>query len=579
MSTVIHVTHEAIQKVGGIGAVLQGFFTAKTYNERVKRSILVGPLGGAEDEASLAKNGKVLYSGVSGADDGGWAARFRPVQERYGVRIVYGRRTFRDRATGVESSPEVVLVDVSAPNLDRLGEAKRMLFERFGIKSDLYREWEYEQYVRLAGPGLAALDALGAASDGPGIILAHEFMGMPLALAAIARDSGAYRTIFYAHEVATMRRIVEGHPGHDTMFYNVLAEAIAKGKFVEDVFGLQAPFFKHALVSAARFSDAILCVGDYVLEEMKFMAADFADKNIRLAYNGVPAYEVSVEDVEQSRARLQTYTEAILEYRPDFVFSHVTRMALSKGMWRDLKVLWHLEKKFRETHQTGVFFLLSSQLGAPRKGHEVLDMEARYSWPVGHREGYPDLAGGEADFYVHMQKFNACARQIKVVLVNQFGWARASCGTKMPEDMDFLDIRKGTDIEFGQSIYEPFGIAQLEPLSFGGLCVITNICGCAGFVAKVAGGKPVPNVLVADYTRIAKDGGLHNVLSIGPKERDAVEEKEANRVADEILKRLPADRKAREALVRGGYDLARRMSWDVVSRDYLMPVLDEVAKA
>jgi len=579
MSTVVHVTHEAIQKVGGIGAVLQGFFTAKTYNEGVKRSILVGPLGGPEDEALLAKNGKVLYSGVSGADDGGWAARFRPVQERYGVRIVYGRRTFRDKATGVESSPEVVLVDVSQANLDRLGEVKRMLFERFGIKSDLYREWEYEQYVRLAGPGLAALDVLGAASDGPAVILAHEFMGMPLALAAIARDSGAYRTIFYAHEVATMRRIVEGHPGHDTMFYNVLSEAMAKGKFVEDVFGLQAPFFKHALVSAARFCDAILCVGDYVLEEMKFMAADFADKDIRLAYNGVPAYEVSVEDVEQSRVRLQKYTEAILEYRPDFVFSHVTRMALSKGMWRDLKVLWHLEKKFRETGRTGVLYLLSSQLGAPRKGHEVLDMEARYSWPVGHREGYPDLSGGEADFYVHMQKFNACARQIKVILVNQFGWNRATCGSKMPEEMDFLDIRKGTDIEFGQSIYEPFGIAQLEPLSFGGLCVITNICGCAGFVEKVTGGRPVPNVLVADYTRLEKDGGLHNVLSIGPKERDAVEEKEANRVAGEILNRLPTDRKSREAFIRGGYDLARRMSWDVVSRDYLLPVLDEVAKA
>jgi hypothetical protein len=149
----------------------------------------------------------------------------------------------------------------------------------------------------------------------------------------------------------------------------------------------------------------------------------------------------------------------------------------------------------------------------------------------------------------------------------------------MPEDMDFLDIRKGTDIEFGQSIYEPFGIAQLEPLSFGGLCVITNICGCAGFVAKVTGGQPVPNVLVADYTRLGKDGGLHNVLSIGPKERDAVEEKEANRVADEILKRLPADRKSREAFIRSGYDLARQMSWDVVARDYLLPVLDEVAKA
>ncbi|MGB2938185.1 MAG: hypothetical protein WBD05_08330 [Phycisphaerae bacterium] len=580
MSTLIHVTHEAVQKVGGIGAVLQGFFTAKAYNERVKRSILVGPLGSPEMEDLLAKQGKVLYSSLSGADEGGWAERFRPVREKFGVGIVYGQRLFRDKATGVESRPEVVLIDVSGPNRDRLGEFKQLLYERFGIRSDLYREWEYEQYVRLAAPGLAALDVLGAASDGPGVILAHEFMGMPLALAAIARNSQAYRTVFYAHEVATMRRIVEGHPGHDTMFYNVLEQAMAKGKFVEDVFGFQAPFFKHALISAARFCDAILCVGDHVLSEMKFLAADFADRDIRLAYNGVPAYEVSAEDVGQSKERLRQYTENILEFRPDFVFSHVTRMALSKGAWRDLKVLWHLEKKFRETGQTGVYFLLSSQLGAPRKGHEILDMEARYSWPVGHREGYPDLSGGEADFHVHMQKFNACARQIKVIFVNQFGWNQAACGTKMPLDMDFLDIRKGTDIEFGQSTYEPFGIAQLEPLSFGSLCVVTNICGCAGFVEKVTGGKAVPNVLVADYTRLPKGPtSLHDVLSIGARERNEIEEAEAEHIAAEILKRLPCDSKAHEDLIKSGCELAKQMSWEVVARDYLLPAFDDVGKA
>ena len=38
------------------------------------------------------------------------------------------------------------------------------------------------------------------------------------------------RTVFYAHEVATMRRIVEEHAGHDTMFYNVLDKAMEKGK-------------------------------------------------------------------------------------------------------------------------------------------------------------------------------------------------------------------------------------------------------------------------------------------------------------------------------------------------------------
>ena len=576
MSTLIHVTHEAVQKVGGIGAVLQGLFTATAYNENIGRSILVGP-GDAGTAELLAKTGEILYSSFDGADTGGWAEKFEPVRQRWGVGVIYGRRTFKDRTTGVESHPEVLLIDVGQANLDRLGECKEILYERFGIRSDLYRTWEYEQYVRLAAPGLAALEAIEAAKDQPAVILAHEFMGMPLALAAVAEGSGAYRTAFYAHEVATMRRIVEVHPGHDTMFYNVLARAMEKGKFVEDVFGIQAPFFKHALVSAARFCDAILCVGDRVLSEVKFLGADFAEKRLALVYNGVPAYEVAADDVAQSKDRLQRYTEAILEYRPDFIFSHVTRMALSKGVWRDLKVLWHLEKKFRQTGQTGVFFLLSSELGAPRKGHEILDMETRYSWPVGHREGYPDLSGGEADFYVHMQKFNACARQIKVILVNQFGWSRPSCGAKMPADMDFLDIRKGTDIEFGQSIYEPFGIAQLEPLSFGGLCVITNVCGCAGFVEKVTGGREVPNVLVADYTGLPDDVvTLDQVLSIGPRQRGAAEEEEAERVAGEILKRLPADEKARESLIAGGYELASRMSWDVVVRDYLLPVLGDL---
>jgi len=577
MATLIHVTHEAVQKVGGIGAVLQGFFTAEAYNEGVDRSILVAT-GDAGTARMLADRGEVYYSSFDGTDTGEWAARFRPIQEAWGVGIAYGRRFFRDRTTGVESRPEVLLIDVGRANLERLGQVKAMLYERFGIRSDLYRTWEYEQYVRLAGPGLVAMEAVGAAETPPAIILAHEFMGMPLALAAIASSEGRYRTVFYAHEVATMRRIVEGHPGHDTMFYNVLDRAMAKGKFVEDVFGLQAPFFKHALVSASRFCDAILCVGDQVLDEMKFLASDFGDKRLALVYNGVPAYEVTAEDVAESKARLQAYAEAMLEYRPDYVFSHVSRMALSKGLWRDLKVLWHLEGRFRETGETGVYLLLSSELGAPRKGHEILDMEDRYSWPVAHREGYPDLSGGEADFYVHMQKFNACARQIKVVLVNQFGWTASACGRKMPADMDFLDIRKGTDLEFGQSIYEPFGIAQLEPLSFGGLCVITNVCGCAGFVERVTGGRDVPNVLVADYTRLPEgEATLDNALSIGSRERDRTEETEAHRVAAEVLQRLPRTEADRRRLIADGYGLARQMSWEVVVREHLLPVLEDLA--
>ena len=96
-------------------------------------------------------------------------------------------------------------------------------------------------------------------------------------------------------------------------------------------------------------------------------------------------------------------------------------------------------------------------------------------------------------------------------------------------------------------------------------------------MAKVTGGKEVPNVLVADYTQLPPGStALDHVLSVGARERDAVEEKEAERVASQILQRLPSDRKSHEALIRGGYELAQQMSWEVVSRDYLLPALNDL---
>ena len=73
-----------------------------------------------------------------------------------------------------------------------------------------------------------------------------------------------------------MRRIVEDHPGHDTMFYNVLEKAHGEGHLsVEDVFGSQRFFYKHPLVEAARFCDNIFAVGDYVVKELRFLREEF----------------------------------------------------------------------------------------------------------------------------------------------------------------------------------------------------------------------------------------------------------------------------------------------------------------
>ena len=55
MQTVVHVTHEAIQKIGGIGAVLHGLLTSRVYLEKATRNILVGP-GQANFDMALKKH-------------------------------------------------------------------------------------------------------------------------------------------------------------------------------------------------------------------------------------------------------------------------------------------------------------------------------------------------------------------------------------------------------------------------------------------------------------------------------------------------------------------------------------------
>ena len=150
----------------------------------------------------------------------------------------------------------------------------------------------------------------------------------------------------------------------------------------------------------------------------------------------------------------------------------------------------------------------------------------------------------------------------------------------MPADMEFMDIRKGSDVEFGQSIYEPFGIAQVEPISFGGICVFSNVCGCAGFVAKVANGDGAPNVIVADYTELSTKGlRPEQLLGIGQPQRDQIEQEVAEKVARQLMERLPRTPEEFERFIDRGHKLAEQMSWDAVARDYVLPGIERATKA
>jgi hypothetical protein len=567
-----------VGKVGGIGAVLHGLFTSNSYLSAVGRSILVGPLftmEGSVDER-IGRNGEVLYSSIDGLVNSGYAPAFRKIENYFNAGIIYGRQNFVDKDTGVRSSPEVLLIDVTRMDRGPINHFKKCLFDEFGIRSHLYEDlWEFEQYIRLAPPAIAALKALGAAK-GTTTVIAHEFMGMPTALAAILESPLDFRTAFYAHEVATVRHIVEKHPGHDTMFYNVLKAACENGQYLSEVFGDQNSYFKHALVEASKYCDGIFAVGDYVADELRFLAPEFAAVDIDMVYNGIPAYETTLADKRASKEKLRHYCQHLLGYKPDFVFTHVTRLVPSKGLWRDLRVLEQMEKEFRTQNQTGVLLLLSTEVSRRRRD-DIHNMESGYNWPVAHREGWPDLSGGEAGFYTAIQEFNARSRNIKVIFVNQFGFSRDSCGLRMPADMEFMDVRRGSDVEFGLSIYEPFGIAQLEPLTFGGICVISNVCGCAGFVRDVGGIEGTKNIVVADYTKMdsVRFTDIEDMLQIDRSTRDKTEEAESQRVAMQICSRLPKNEADIQNMIQTGYSLAENMSWDVVIENYLLPSLQK----
>ena len=113
------------------------------------------------------------------------------------------------------------------------------------------------------------------------------------------------KAIFYAHEVATVRPIIENHPGHDTMFYNALQHGLDEGKSIRDVFGDQFWFYKHALIDKAHLCDNIFAVGDLVVQEFRFLAQLFCNSSIDLVYNGIPSARLNLSEKLKSKRRLQ----------------------------------------------------------------------------------------------------------------------------------------------------------------------------------------------------------------------------------------------------------------------------------
>lgn len=578
---VVHVTHEAVEKIGGIGAVIAGLMTTDAYSASVSRTIMLGPLLQTDRPVNrrLGKDGKVIYSSLDAVSPPKWREKFRPIERTYDVGIIYGTRKVRDPYSGRSVDTEVILLDVFHFNKDRLNLFKGELYKKFAVPSDRFQKaWEFEEYVRLAEPGFEALKAIDC-NDGDEqvVYLSHEYMGMPTVLKAILSGSRNTRTVFYAHEVASVRPIVEDHPGHDTMFYNLMHAASDNGRTLEELFPEVFDNYKHPLVKAARYCDHVFAVGDHVVSELRFLDPHFRTMGIDLVYNGIPALPLSLEEKHASRARMRQYAANLFGDKPTWIFTHVARPVVSKAIWRDLRVLDEMESHLASRGESAVYFMLGT-LAGQRRDQDVRHMEKVYGWPVRHEKGYPDLCQGEEVLGGYFQGFNDSHKAVRAVFVNQWNWNRRVCGDRMGEDMTFGDIRRGTDLEFGLSIYEPFGISQFEALSFGALCAVSNVCGCMGYARRVAGDElPDCNIIEGDFLEVPAGLSEAELMSLSLEQRNVIENREARRLAELIIERLPRDDEAMRRLIDAGYRLAQGMSWEHVVAEYFLPSLGRAA--
>ena len=208
-------------------------------------------------------------------------------------------------------------------------------------------------------------------------------------------------------------------------------------------------------------------------------------------------------------------------------------------------------------------------------------MEQNYQWPVVHREGLPDLSSGEAAYYQGVQEFNAQSRNIKVVFINQFGFERKLCGNRMPADMEFMDIRKGSRrrvrAEHLRAVrHRAGGADQLRrDLRLQRMLRLRRIRqqGHRRHSPRRMSSSPTTPTC---RTKACVPSSCWRSASHSATRSST---RWPTKVAGELIDRLPRTPHEFEQFIDRGYDLAEQMSWDVVARDYVVPGIERATRA
>jgi hypothetical protein len=579
MRVAIHVTHEALFKIGGIGEVLNGLTTSPSYQSFFDKTLFYGPLFEPlpfpSPTIALGKDGIVLYESRHKYDAGSFGKLFSSICEKYGINLVYGKRKIShpflpQRSTTVD----VLLVDITHMPVDLVNSHKYLLWEKYGLTSDRYdHDWDYEQYLRVGIPYAEISQALYPQAK-TFYHFAHEYMGIPSLL--FLKISSLYsqerhKLIFYAHEVAPVRRIVERLPGHDLTFYPILEEALSQGNSLEDIFGSQMDWGRTALVKLAKHFDAIFAVGDLVAKEYKFLCPEVEEEKVKVVYNAIPVDHGLTEETFKTKEKiLQCLSRKVCE-RVDLLFTHVCRLVKSKGIWRDFILLTYLDPLLEKSGLKGVYILLATELPQGRPPEVIAKMVEEYGWPFVHRIGYPDLVGYEVEIYERLSKFNEKSRSLKGIFINQFGFSKRKCGKDFPEDIDTIDLRLASDAEFGMSIYEPFGIAHIETLPGGGFPVLSTSCGVYYFLKKHF--PEEQTFFPVDFIGFAMDLPSEFLLSLKDDQREVLEHTILAKIAKRVFELIPKTKEEKLSHYQRIEPILRKLDWDSVVKEYFLKAL------
>ncbi|MBN2210616.1 MAG: hypothetical protein JW709_04395 [Sedimentisphaerales bacterium] len=566
--TVVHILPQT-SDAGGIMGVYANLLTSQAYNDRIERTVFIGPCDlNSLAEKPLLYPEEILFSSSHGIVQHPAARKLAEVECKYGVRLLYGRCRFVNEASGRWQRPEVILIDAVRAYDHTVNALKGWMFEEFGLESIRYEHSQaYERAVRFAPAALAILRALQLADPNrPAVMLGQDELSVPMLLAGMMDPLAAYKTVFWAQGCPAAQRQIEQHSGHDTRFYNLMARAEEEHFFGEELFAPQDGDYCHALMRAARNCDTMIAVSDMAARELRFFDPVLMHLPVLLCPHGIADSKPGLHQRQQAREHLRQFTENLLGYRPDIILSHVMFLSLKAAVWRDLRVLYQLENKLVQANQQGIFYLVATDQPV-RSSTEVQRMENGWNWPLEHQPVQPDLSPQEAKVYTYIQEFNRRCQALRIVLINQPGFFPDKCGRHWPEGMVEADLGLGSDVVFAQGIYEPWAECALTAMANGALGVITT----------TARPPTSSNLIPADYINVLEiSRNLRDLSALDQAARDVVEERISTRVAKEIWSRLAGA--SLEKRLQAGGELRSRYGWDVICREYFLPALDRAYK-